>query len=68
MVWPDGQNYLQITMTLHTPVITPGAYYMLWMQFVDEKTTKIQNDKFDFATYYEAYSCSIVNSNLTLNA
>ena len=54
-------------MTLHTPVITPGAIYMLWLQFKDEKFTKQQNDKFDYATYYEAYSCSILNSPLTLN-
>jgi len=55
-------------MTLHTPVISPGAIYMLWMQFRDDKLTQIQNEKFDYATYYEAYSCTIINSNQTLNA
>ena len=55
-------------MTLHAPALATGSIAMLWLQFIDEKFTKEQNDKFDFATYYEAYSCSILNSNLTLNA
>ena len=35
LIRSDKEIYWELSMSLHVPSFTPGAYYMLWLQLFD---------------------------------